>query len=266
MLQFDITRDEFYSIINNRISSGTEGAISFYNDKLVKLFFKEGDPNTYEYFMFKEKLKSKCEKIKLLASIPDFKNNLCPIGTINCNNEFCGYILSGYIGSSLYDIDKSGLDNLTKLDILKRAKGILDYFHSIGIVYGDIKAGNILLNEDFSNIAFCDLDNIRYAGYPMDNLPVNVIKYCNNYYGVMHDMFMDKKIDSYMFNLLTIEMFLGESSHNYKQVFEYLESSNDCSSVFDFVDLEKKPKVKSIFDELKCINSNYSGDYIINYL
>ena len=266
MRQINITKSEYYTILEKNIARGTEGAVSFYNGDLVKLFFKEGDPNTFEYFMFKEKLKSKLEKLKLLSSVSDFKNNLYPTGIINCNDDFCGYVLSCYIGSSLYEMDKSCLDNFTKIDILKRAKQILDYFHSIGIVYGDVKAANLLLSEDYSSIAFCDLDNIKFGGFPMDNLPVNVMDFCDKYYGFTYSGFMDSKIDSYMFNLLTIELFMGESSDNYKGVFDYLNASFDSSNAFDFVKPESRAKVKSIYDELRCIDSSYSGKYIIDCL
>ncbi|MBO5139018.1 MAG: serine/threonine protein kinase [Bacilli bacterium] len=269
MENINITREEYEYLLSNNISCGEEGAISFYNDRLLKLFFKEGDTGTLEYQLFRDKLENKRRKIDELIHLSgtsDFINVLHPSGIVRYNDHFCGYIMSDYIDSSLYAVDKSKIDTTIKVDILKRYKKILDYFHSIGIVYGDIKSKNLLISSDYSILAFGDLDNIKVRDLPIDNRPVNMVKFCDLYYGLTYDMFMTSIIDSYMFNLLTLEFLLGYSSDNYKQVFDYLESPFNNSCLFDYVEDHAKVKVRSICEELKCINPSYSGRYIVDNL
>lgn len=269
MENINITREEYEYLLRNNISRGEEGAISFYNDRLLKIFFKEGDTGTLEYQVFRDKLENKSKKINELIHLSetvDFINGLHPSGVVRYNNHFCGYIMSDCIDSSLYDVDKSKIDISMKIDILKRYKKILDYFHSIGIVYGDIKSKNLLISSDYSTLAFGDLDNIKLGDLPIDNRPINMVKFCDLYYGLTYDIFMTSIIDSYMFNLLTLEFLLGYSSDNYKQVFDYLESPFNNSSLFDNVDECAHVKIKSICEELKCINPSYSGRYIVDNL
>jgi len=109
---------------------------------------------------------------------------------------------------------------------LQVSRDKLDYFHTLGIIYGDVKANNILINRKTGNLSFCDLDNVQIEDrYPIDSLSDYLLLFSDE------DGFLDSKADIYMHNLMTLSELDGESLE-YDQILEMLE----LGGAFDFLE------------------------------
>lgn len=65
-----------------------------------------------------------------------------------------------------------------------------------GILYGDISGSNILVSKN--DICFCDLDNVAYKQFPMDNMRYSLKEFIQAYGK------MDDKAVAYCFNIFTL--------------------------------------------------------------
>ena len=139
--------------------------------------------------------------------------------------------------------------------VLKKFRRILEYFHSNNIIYGDIKGSNMLVNKNL-DVCFCDIDNVS-----IDELDFDVMSRCLSYfYRCYGDI--SYKMDSFMFNMFTLEYLLEIYSPNYEDVFDFL----DLGQVVLFPNCTDKVMVKKIFHDIRNISDNYGGEYIIDYV
>lgn len=250
----DIPKNDYMIMLRKSILRGSEGVISIYQGNLIKLFSVvpsiKINGHTKEFYSAKRK------KLEVIMTKNSFSkhNAIYPTQLYSVYEQFCGYAMPDRRDfRTLYNMKFSRNE---KIEILKRFRRILDYFHSEKMVYGDIKGTNMLLSSSGTKTAFCDLDNIMVENIPIDKYARCASYFCRKYGAV------DYKLDSFMFNFLTIEYLLGIYSKNYENVFDFLDSNYvpQLSSNMD------KKKVKSIFDELKNITPHYKGEYIIDYI
>lgn len=250
---YNISEDIYKKILYNPILKGHEAGISVFGSDLMKVFFVIPSPTWSRHSDFYLNKRKKLEKI---IQIPFFntKNPVYPKNLYTVYNKFAAYTMPDRRDLKTLYQDKFSLG--TKIEILKRYRRLLDYFHSENIVYGDIKGCNMLLSSDSKTLGFCDLDNMK-----VDDLSIDILSRCASYFCSKYGL-IDYKLDSFMFNFLTIEYLLNIYSENYEMVFDFL----DYNVVPNFSFSMNKVKVKSIFDELKNISPDYSGRYIIDYI
>lgn len=207
-----------------------------------KLFFSS-DGNGFSMSENKEK---KIEKIYQKR----FDYMTLPIATLSYNGTLIGYQL-------LRDLDYIAferLDNLTrneKIEILKRTKQILLYYHDNDIIYGDVTSDNILVNRRDLSVKFCDIDNIKLGNYPIDNRGYTLSRYYERT-GRLDDIG-----DAFMHNFMAIRRLSYDTSTYESEI---------------FADLRRKiypgefgSGAKKVFDEMANITT-FNGDYVIDYV
>jgi mitogen-activated protein kinase kinase kinase len=104
-------------------------------------------------------LKHEIDRFKLL-----FHTNIINYygGEITDNNVFCIY-LEYMSGGSIVDLCKryGRLGETICRQYTKQVLKALAYLHSVGVIHGDLKGANVLLNKDCDTIKLCDLGNSR---------------------------------------------------------------------------------------------------------
>lgn len=134
-----------------------------------------------------------------------FPNKFIPITYLKHNNRFVGY--KG-LWLSETPMEFATLTVNQKLRFLKAIRNKLLEFHKMGIIYGDLKDDNIFLNFFNGDVSFVDIDNMQINKWPMDSLSRTAAFFTETHGCV------DTVLDSYMFNLLTIN-FLYNFSGSY---------------------------------------------------
>lgn len=234
----------------NNYDHGSEGVIVKQNNKrnVRKIFYKESS-----IFDEEKTHENKLNKLSKLYQIENFDNDVRISNTVSCNGKLVGYdMVSNKIN---YPFVIAPLLREEKIKFLKQIKKKLEYFHSLGIVFGDVRVGNILIDKRNKNISFCDLDNIQIDNNPIDLFPYYICSFEDE------NHLVDKKVDYYMYNLLLLSELLYEH-YDYEHILEKLSSS---------VDLEKE---KSIFNDSGIMNikkmvnvkNRYTGGYLFDNL
>lgn len=123
-------------------------------------------------------------------------NDVHILATLSYHREFIGYDMS-------WDFDDHAVSNslFTRSDMieyLKKLREKLDQFHELGIVHGDIKAQNVLINYRTGDVNLCDLDNMQIEDYQIDLHSALVFPFRNV------DFLVHEKVDTYMQNLLLL--------------------------------------------------------------
>lgn len=129
-------------------------------------------------------------------SIP---NDISVLRTFSRDKKFVGYDMS-------WDLDDhtfaSSLFTRTEMvEYLKRLRDKLYQFHELGIVHGDVKGENVLINYRTGHVNLCDLDNMQIGKHPIDLYNSFILPFQNLDYSV------NEKVDTYMQNLLLLTEF-----------------------------------------------------------
>lgn len=230
----EITKKQFFElIINNKLTFGGEAIICQSDNpySLYKIFSKAGQPKPME--------KNKEMKINYLYETkPDFC--IQPINTISLDDIIIGYEMTADPRLKSYESYQLSSEELKYF--LIKTRNILEYFSSLGIIYGDIKLSNILFNRDTGDIQFCDMDNIALNNNPMDLIPSTIQSY--------HDSrSLDVNIHPYMHNIMTLHVLDFDV---------YLTSKNKLRHYF------KRQAIKTI--ESMKDPKNFDNQYIIQHL
>ena len=217
-----LSKDELMYIKENlnQYHSGCEGIIIKGEDPRIvrKIFLYDIDETYTKPRKQVEKMRqNKLKKIQILGTMHQLKNDLRVTRTISHEGIFMGYeMISSY---PQYPLDTNPLYVENIIPYLKRLRDILEDYHKHGIVFGDVKANNILQNQEFDIISFCDVDNIQIKNLPID-LPNFSIQRFQDENGIVNEA-----VDHYMFNLLTLsELFYGSTF--YKNVEEKIKKGN----------------------------------------
>ena len=125
---------------------------------------------------------------------------------------------------------------------LTKTKVILEYFSSIGIIYGDLAPRNILFDTNTGDIKFCDMDNISIAGIPMELVPFPLQHYEDT-------KPIDSNVHPYMHNVMSLKTFDLDS---------YWAKKQDIKRYF------KNPAVKIVKSMEQ--PEHFNNQYIIKYI
>lgn len=244
-----IDKNKLYTSKYQFIGHGEEGSIFKYgNKKAIKLF---------DSFMEREKLPYKFTKIEELARIKD-KNFCFPEG-------LAGYLdlkKEGYYMNFVTPMEK--YPNFTQLAVLKDMKKIFEYvliadkaierIHKKGIVIGDIKGDNILIDK-CGEVKFIDTDNYAYLDYDYDLTP------CRSkwYKQVYNKEISGKDNDIFVYTMLVLNYFLNGSlikfarnNEFFKQFINSLNVSNEVKDGLRIIlsDAPNKPYVGKILKKI----------------
>ena len=133
---------------------------------------------------------------------------------MDANNTFCIY-LEYLSGGSVTDLYKKygALNEITTLKYTKQILVGLIYLHSQGVVHGDLKGANVLLNKDCSLIKLCDLGNARFIDQDKSSKSINSV--INGTLAWMapelYRSHTRKKSDVWSLGCLIVEMLTGEN-------------------------------------------------------
>lgn len=239
-----ITKEQFqYIKATTLFDYGSESVLykipSIFGTKTVaKIFFGLNDTV----------IQNKFEKLKRLYQIETLPkiNEVQILASISCNKKVIGYLMNC---SSFQEIAKVPRKRSETLQYLILARQKLKQLEQLGILYGDISSSNLLVGEN--NVCFCDLDNVAYQNFSMDNYTNVLIEFIKNY-----GCFNEKAI-SYMFNILTIKelCFIEEN----RLVEEYLETEQIPR------ELASRP-YRYIRNQMRFITPQYEGFYFIDHV
>ena len=238
-----LTEESFY------FEFGSESKIFRDDIYIIKIF----NENFGHYLATRDEIESirenKLQKIILLNKLKNFNNKFKPLGTYSYQGKFVGY-------NGIY-LEEQTLDNIYKLltteqriHYLRKIKEKLIELHQLGIIYGAVKSNNIFIDRKTDEITFCDIDNMQVQEYPIDLMNSYAKKFIKKYGTI------DKKLDSYMMNLLTLEQFIPSITY-YDKVLETIEEG--------FIPTEvDKNNNRNLVRQMVYPNQNYSGKYLID--
>ena len=229
-----ITMDEYHDLITwRKLTYGGEAIICESDNpySLYKIFSNFDTP--------KPMGENKEKKIELLHELkPEYA--IQPISTISLNDIIIGYEMTTDFGLESYKPYQLSPEELKYF--LTKTKDILEYFSSLGIIYGDLEPRNILFDRQTGNIKFCDMDNISINGLPIDKMPFNL-----QFYEAHREI--DSSVHPFMHNIMTLRS-LGLDLY--------------WANRFDIRKKFKRPAVKIIQSMSK--PENFNSEYIVQYM
>ena len=192
---------------------------------------------------------NKQQKLILLHSMKTFANTLKPLATYSYQDKLVGYRGVYLECPTLQD---TYLTKREKVHYLRQIKAKLELFHNQGIIYGDIKDDNIFIDTAHNNIIFGDIDNMQVFDYPIDTFNFHAKEFAFKYGTI------DQKLDSYMFNLLTIQQFIDRDL-----MYDDIIHSLEACFIPPEINCQNNQK---LIREIVYVNKNYSGKYLIDNL
>lgn len=216
-------------------------AIKFFNDD-----FGQDDVTIDQIEMIRE---NKLNKLILLNNKKEYDEYLKPIKTYSYRGKFVAY-KEIFIDSELFFDSVMSDDEL--LFYLRLIRETLAKYHSMGIVYGDIKDNNIFIDRKRKKILFCDIDNMKVEDYGIDLVGYFLQKFIDKYGKI------DEKLDSYMFNLLAFDKIM-KCQYWYWDVLERIEKEDVPMGI-------KNSDTKKLIRSMRKIDKNYQEEYVIDYL
>ncbi len=229
-----ITKKQFHDIITwQKLFTGGEATICETDTpfSVYKLFSKVSKPIAMP--------ENKVKKIQRLYDMQPL-HSTTPLATISLNDVIVGYEMTSDIDLTRAKIEFLPIEE--KKYFLEKTKQILEYFTSLGIVYGDLEPRNILFDRNTGRIEFCDMDNVALDDLPMDLLPNNVREY-SAYRPI------DERIHPYMHNLMALKSFGLDT---------YWASKSDVKEYFKS---HAYKIVQSMQDP-----TDFTDEYIVQYL
>ena len=232
-----------------QIGFGDEASIHKYNEQIA---FK-----TFDFMRDKEKLPRKFEKIELLGQLSDVAACF-PIGLVGYEDKK----KEGYYYNLVNPL--KNYKDFDYLQFLKDTRQLLGYiiqadeaiqrFHKMGIILGDIKGDNIMLDCN-GNVRFVDTDNWMYNDYGFDVYPGRA--------DWLSDTF-NKKFslidnDRFVFAMMAIQYFidgdiirLHHSDVYFKKLIEFMDVSQEVKDGLRliFSDANEKPYIGPILKKI----------------
>lgn len=197
----------------------------------------------------------KVRKVEKLGTLSD-KNFLFPLGFFGYDSLYKeGYYMEEvHFGNELRDFDDLVIlnDIKRKLKIIKEADNAIRRAHEMGIIIGDIKGDNILIDET-DKVMFCDTDNYKFEDYDFDLAPK-----CKDWltyaYGTKENLL---ESDKFVWAILTLETIFKINEfynrHNavyLNEIIRVLDVNKETREILDsiFSDTENRPYIGEIID------------------
>lgn len=178
------------------IDYGQEGEVFSYNDMYALKIF-----NFCSYGKF--------EKVKSLLKYYD-EDFLFPLGLVFFESDFfAGYFMK--LVRTNYEFGISNFEDLKlsnikiQIALLKKASIALKKAHKNGIIIGDVKSDNILVDENL-NPLYADVDNYKYGKEFDYDLKPSRATWLEELY---KKSFTEDNNDKFLFALLTLEVILN---------------------------------------------------------
>lgn len=241
--------DEEYKY--DQIGFGTEGAIYKYDENTAfKTFFKNNRENNA----------LKIEKVKTMTKLNDpsfaFPKGLIHIGIKNEIGYYMDLVHTNPNCKDFYLIDHHYLVKAKEfLDIIIKADEAIKRAHRLGIVLGDIKKDNILVDIN-DNPIFVDTDNYAYGDYSFDMRDKKTY-WLKDLYGRSFDL---KDNDKYVYTLMVLQYYLRgivlrymQDKDIYRWLIKLMVASPEVKEIIETIlsDSDDKPYIG---DALKLIN------------
>lgn len=237
----ELTKDELSYFMNERTNLlGAEGKVftGLHQGEARKIFYYPFNGTTRELEEFYNEMDNKRKKLIALSE-KKLNNDIVPIATLSYDDVMVGY-----------DMTSPNLRKATHYDIkkLERLKQRIKAFHEVGIVHGDIKESNILINSA-GDLVLCDLDNMQVDDYPIDYLNYMIEYFPND------DRLVSQNADIYLYNLFFLKQLFFQEK-------EYDEIADD-------IIYEKFPKelrgesLEELYKMQQCF-VDYQGNYLID--
>lgn len=240
-----ISIKDYYEIQNKRFNWGKEGTVTEINNNVIKLFYPDFGNKVISQKEIELIAQNKFNKLKYLASTPEFTNYLKPLFTCTINDKFVGY---GYKKINCNTFDEEILDRESLIFYLKKLKDTLIKYHDIGIIHGDITPFNFFVDKQTKEVIIGDIDNMKVNNYNIDFLPWYAHDFIKKYGCI------DSKLDAYLFNLMTIERF--SDGNWYDTIISQLEKNN-IPNILEKTD-------KHLLKQMVKVDKNYKEKYLID--
>ena len=230
------------------IGSGSEGEVYRCYNLALKMFHSP---------LHSESLTQKFKKIELLGKLQD--DSACfPKGFVGYSSEKIeGYFCELVEPNNQYkDFDSKALFTLKdirkKLQYIIEADEAVQRFHKMGLILGDIKGNNIMINPK-GKIKFVDTDNWVYENYGFDAEPIRS-KWLQELY---HKNFSLLDNDKFAFAMMAIQILLNLSFSNPNNI-----SDKYFQYVIHLLDVKKETKelLRMIFSDEN--DKPYIGDIL----
>lgn len=237
----ELTKDELSYFMNERTNLlGAEGKVftGIHQGEARKIFYYPFNGTTRELEEFYNEMDNKRKKLIALSQ-KHLNNDIVPIATLSYDDVMVGYDMTSP------NLKKAAHYDIKKLEKLKQR---LKAFHEVGVIHGDVKESNILINSN-EDIVLCDLDNMQVDDYPIDYL-----NYIIEYFPNDADL-IPQNADIYLYNLFFL-----------KQLF-FKEKEYD--EIVDDIIYGKFPKelnresIEELYKMQRC-STCYQGNYLID--
>lgn len=196
-----LTRAQINKLLETPFAIGGESVLCYTDqDSLLKLFINRDNIPNYEQtgkFQAVDLCGMSDNKLQKVAHLYQLQleDSVQPLSTITMDGQLLGYEITWDKADFMYQ--STAQTRKTNVDVLRQTQGILEYYASKDITYGDVFERNILLNARTGKAKFCDIDNMRVGEYPIDIMDPELLEY-----GEIRGY--DETADAYMHNLLTI--------------------------------------------------------------
>ncbi|MBR3210828.1 MAG: serine/threonine protein kinase [Bacilli bacterium] len=230
------------------IGGGDEGCVYRYNNQYAVKIFNS-------YYDKEKRMENKMAKVKELMKIQD-PSFAFPMGLVTTNGKTeNGYYTKYIAGRRSFRHLSLEMNREKILKVLLEAEAALKRIHKRGIIVGDLKEENILLNRG-NHPVFIDTDNYICGKHPFDLLPLRV--------GCLYDLYGGKMIrfednDKLLFALMSLEMLTkdprfkyGASREDIAQAIKTYSKNKEVREVLSaiFSNAEEKPYVGSVLQKV----------------
>ena len=232
-----------------RIGFGDEASVFKYNNTIALKYFN--------FFEYKSKLPKKFEKIELLGKLQDsaacFPLGLFGFPNMQKEGYYCELVntLENYKNFNELQFLK---DTRLLLNLIIEADEAIQRFHKMGLVLGDIKEDNILIDCN-KKVKFVDTDNWMYNDYGFDVIPYRA----NSLSSTFNKEFSLTDNDRFVFAMMAIQYFSDETivslykSDNYfKKLVEYMDVTQEVKDGLRliFSDAKEKPYIGPLLSKI----------------
>ena len=247
----ELSKEELDFVQKNYQNFGQESKIIFLESgKVRKIFNDSFGLNNLEKEEKEEIRENKLRKMISLSQNKNFHNGITPIATLSFEKKFIGVDLT--TNPNFIEFGAARLDRKESLFYLKLIRQKLEEFHQMGIVYGDLRGDNILIDPEEQTVSFCDLDNMQIHNYPI-NLQSHILR------PFFYDGFLDEKADVFMYNLLLIDA-LDNYYSGYQEIIHALEMGYQPNYLIR--------EARNILEQIKVgyASGIYRGPYLDSYV